>query len=300
MKVLSLGFLFLALMAGQIAEAKNGYYPTRFANANVFANFDKKAGAQKLVYYGGPVIGNAKTYVVYWGPNVNADAKAGLADFFTQLTKSNLMSFMDQYNTLGKAQDGRDGTGQHIGNGSYAGTYTITPVFTNTTIDDTDIQKELQGQIDAGKLPKPDADTLYMVYFPPGTTITSAGMQSCAQFCAYHGFKGDAKGDHFYYGVMPDLGGACSFGCGFDSYFNNLTAVSSHEFCESVTDPFPTPGNTPAYPQAWNTTDGSEIGDLCAGNNNTLKGSNGKTYTVQAEFDNASAACTSTTTWQAQ
>jgi hypothetical protein len=158
-------------------------------------------------------------------------------------------------------------------------------------LDDKDIQAELDAQIDAGKLAKADGDTLYMIYFPPGISITIEGSASCQAFCAYHeGFKSQKYGNVFY-GVMPDLGGACSFGCGgAGTRFDTLTSVSSHELIEAVTDPFPTPGNSPAYPQAWNTTDGNEVGDLCAGNDTTLS-TQGLTYNLQQEFDNATHAC---------
>jgi len=160
-----------------------------------------------------------------------------------------------------------------------------------------DIQAELQKQIDAGVLPKPDDNTLFMTYFPPGMTITASGMASCEAFCAYHGFKGAPDTAHFFYGVMPDLGGACSLGCAAaPTPFDSMTTISSHEFTEAIDDPFPTPGSNPAYPQAWNTVDGSEIGDLCTSTNNNLIVPGGK-FIVQSEFDNSKGACT-TSAWK--
>ena len=299
MKTITL-FSFLALTLSPLAQAKNVFYPTHFTQkSNALTMLQAAAGAGKLQYYGGPVIPNPKVTVVYWGPNVMADIQSGISDFFGALTKSDMMDWMDQYNTAGKSLDGRDGTNQHIGKGNFDGSVTITPNVTSGTIDDKDIQAEIQRQIDGGKLPKADDNTLYMIYFPPGMTITIQGMSSCSEFCAYHGFNGTPTSGHFYYGVMPDLGGACSFGCGFGEHFNNVTSISTHEFCEAVSDPFPTPGSTPAYPQAWNDNAGSEIGDLCADSANTLTTSAGKSYNVQAEYDNTTAAC-STHSWKAQ
>ncbi|MGZ3651498.1 MAG: hypothetical protein ACXVB9_00040 [Bdellovibrionota bacterium] len=300
MKVITL-LSFLALTLSPLAQAKNVFYPTHFSpKSHALTMLEIANGAGKLQYYGGPVIPNAKVTVVFWGNNVDAPTKNGVSDFYGALTKSDMMDWLDQYNTAGKSLDGRDGTNQHIGKGSFQGAVTINPTITSGKIDDKDIQAELQRQIDAGKLPKPDDSTLYMTYFPPGITITIEGMTSCSEFCAYHGFNGaPAPNAHFYYGVMPDLGGACSFGCGFGEHFNNVTSISTHEFCEAVTDPFPTPGSTPAYPQAWNDNAGSEIGDLCADSANTLTTAAGKTYNVQAEYDNSTAAC-STHSWKAQ
>ena len=69
-----------------------------------------------------------------------------------------------------------------------------------------------------------------------------------------------------------------------------MTEVTSHELIEAITDPFPTPGATPAYPQAWNTTDGNEIGDLCAGNDTQLSTAAGN-FVLQQEFDNSINGC---------
>ncbi len=284
-------FSVLALSSG--AQAKNGFYPTRFTEKSHAVTLLQQGplAAGKLQYYGGPIIPNARVTAVLWGNNVAADIKAGVGDFYQAITKSDMMTWMDQYNTTGKSLDGRDGTNQHIGKGSYTGLITISPAKISGTIDDTEIQAELQKQIDAGVLPKNDENSLYMVYFPPGMRITIEGMSSCSEFCAYHGFKGAPDTDHFAYGVMPDLGGSCSFGCGFGQHFNNVTSISTHEFCEAVTDPFPTPGSNPAYPQAWNDSQGSEVGDLCS-STNTLRTSGGKSYVVQAEFDNTTGSCT--------
>jgi len=243
-------------------------------------------------YYGGPVISHAKVYVVIWGSSVDATIQKQIGDYFKSVTDSTYFDWMTQYNTNVKAVDGRDGTGQTIGRGTFAGLYVIKPSHTGTKIDDKDIQAELESQIAAGKLPKNDSDSLYMNYFPPGVTITIEGMTSCQEFCAYHeGFTSQTQGNIFY-GVMPDLGGMCLFGCGFyPNRFDAVTVVSSHELIEAVTDPFPTPADKPAFPQAWNTTDGSEIGDLCAFSNVTLT-TKGLTYTIQGEYDNVAGACT--------
>jgi hypothetical protein len=176
------------------------------------------------------------------------------------------------------------------------GTFTIEPAATKGTIDDVDIQAELQHQVDIGELPRPDKNTLYMVYFPPNLTITSFGATSCVDYCAYHFFKGLPNIDHIIYGVMPDISApACFAGCSSTpDLFGTVTSISAHEFAESITDPFPTPGSNPSYPQAWNTIDGFEIGDLCVFSNNTLITPQ-RTYVVQSLWDNFANGCTSRT-----
>jgi opacity protein-like surface antigen len=251
-----------------------------------------KVGAKSSVlYYGGPVISNVKVTAVMWGSNVDSTTQKQIGDFFATTVNSTYIDWMSEYNTNIKAVDGREGTDQSIGRGTFSGVVTITPSNTSTKLQDTDIQTEIDAQINAGHLAKPDANTLYMVYFPSGVSITLDGSKSCEAFCAYHmNYQSKTNGQVFY-GVMPDLGGACSFGCGFlSSRFNSLTAVSSHELMESISDPIPTPGSSPAYPQAWNTTDGQEIGDLCTSTDTTVTAGN-TSYKLQQIFDNKIQGC---------
>jgi hypothetical protein len=156
----------------------------------------------------------------------------------------------------------------------------ITPHNKKTALTDKQVQKELVYQIAAGVLPAPDANTLYMTYFPSNISIRLGKAQSCSTFGAYHeGFTSSQYGGVFY-GVMPD--------CGYS--FADFTVVSSHELAEATTDNYPTPGTHPKFPQAWNTTDGYEIGDLCEGYDGSLVA--GKTtYTVQQIFSNMTNAC---------
>lgn len=283
----------LVLVFATVASAApHGIYPTKQMKfLNSILSHKPTTDAPKVLYYGGPVIANVKVYSVYWGANVDAGTTAKIGGFFSATVNSTYMDWLKEYNTSIKAVDGRQGTNQAIGRGSYAGEFTITPKNTSATLADPDIQAEIDLQVAAGALPKPDNNTLFMIYFPAGITITIDGQASCQAFCAYHeGYVSKSFGNVFY-GVMPDMGGACSLGCGFQSDpFANMTEVTSHELIEAITDPFPTPGSTPAFPQAWNTTDGNEIGDLCAGNDTQLSTAAGA-FTLQQEFDNASNGC---------
>jgi hypothetical protein len=288
------------------AQAKNGFYATHFPWDKQFDSIlgasASSAASGKLFYYGGPVISKVKGYVVFWGPNVDQETKLKIGDFTANMANSTYLDWLNEYDTNLVAVDGRKGTQQHVSRGSYGGAVTIKPANASMTIDDTDIQAEIQHQIDIGVLVKPDDNTLFMIYFPPGVTITAAGMTSCQDFCAYHGFKGAPDTAHFYFGAMADIkSGMCSIGCGFGSSpFDSLTTISSHEFIEAVTDPFPTPGSNPSYPQAWNTIDGSEIGDVCAKSGNEPLVTPKLSYVVQSEWDNKANACTVGNTWKSQ
>ena len=79
------------------------------------------------MYYGGPVISSVKVYSVFWGPKVDPTVTAKIGSFFSATVDSTYMDWLKEYDTSIKAVDGRQGTNQTIGRGTYAGEYTITP-----------------------------------------------------------------------------------------------------------------------------------------------------------------------------
>lgn len=277
----------LAVLSTAASAAPHGILWAKGKAPAVFSA-DKASSGGGLLYYGGPVISHPKVYAVFWGDRVDAETQANIGPFFTNMLDSTYMDMLHQYNTNITAVDGRHGTDQTLNRGTYAGGIKIAPINASTSLSDADVQHELDAQIAAGKLPAPSDDSLYMIYFPSGISISIEGQASCSAFCAYHeGFKSPKSGANVYYGVMP----VCGFGCGVaGSTFDSLSVVSSHECMEAVTDPFPTPGDKPAYPQAWNDSAGQEIGDLCAQGNSTVTG-HGLTSAVQWEYDNSIGGC---------
>lgn len=279
-----LAVLASVLLAGRAAAAPHGIL---WADGQKPVQALKKGGADKtsgLRYYGGPVISHAKIYAVFWGDGVASETKTKIGPFLASMIDSVYMDWLSEYATNLNAVDGRPGTNQTIGRGSFGGSLTIKPANASKALQDADVQKELESQIAAGNLPKQTDDSLYMVYFPAGVSITIEGSKSCSSFCAYHeGFKG--KDGNVFYGVMPQCGG---FGCG--GGFDGLTATSSHEAIEAITDPFPTPGSQPAYPQAWNDSEGEEISDLCQSYSAKLT-SHGVTSSVSGQWRNSTKGC---------
>jgi hypothetical protein len=183
--------------------------------------------------------------------------------------------------------------------------FTIQPANTNLSLGDADIQTELAKQIQAGNLPAPDDDRYYAINFPSGyTEIDPTGSASCQAFCAYHGtFL--LSGQNIYYGVLPDLNpaGNCKNVCVASNvpvFQDDAQLAASHELTEAVTDadvglfgfsgPFTRPlawvGGTD---QGWGSAE--EIGDLCAFQPGTLTTSDGGTFMVQKEYDNATGSC---------
>lgn len=240
-----------------------------------------EASAGSVLYYGGSVIGNVKLVSVMWGANVRSTTVSGIPGFSAALVNSSYVDQMAEYDTFLRAVDGRRGTKQHIQRGSYLGQVQITPANPSKSLSNADVVAELTGQIAAGVLPPQDPDTLYMVYFPADTTITIDGLRSCTHFGAYH-FASKTKRmrpDNILFSVEPD--------CGYS--FNTITFIAAHEFVEAVTDAIPTPGSNPAYPQAWNTSNGYEVADLCSNSGSLVTAT--ATYSVSQFYRNTTAAC---------
>jgi len=146
---------------------------------------------------------------------------------------------------------------QYVGSahGTFHSSVAITTLLTltpSTTVHVRTIAAELVAQQKAGVLPAPDAqgNTIYVVHFPPGITITDdsyAGHASigtsCIEFCAYHDdYFNLAEPRIFPFIVMPDIsqGAGCLAGCGTGTPFDRYTEVLSHELYETVTDPYGT------------------------------------------------------------
>jgi hypothetical protein len=271
---------------------------------NAAVGFAAPAGAH-LSYFGGPIISNVQVVQVLYGSGSYNAQVAGttsptMGQFYGDITGSGsgLVSLLQQYNTPVSG-----GTGQTFGNGTFGGLFQIVPSAGNngSTISDAQIQSELLAQITAGHLPSPILDaagnpnTLYMIFFPPGKTITQGGSSSCVAggFCAYHGTTSSLLGGkNVLYGVMPDMqtGGCSTGGCGSAGVFGNYTSVTSHELVEAMTDAFVGIATTFAPPLAWYDMTNGEIGDICNGQQTSYT-ANGTAYTIQLEFSNAANNC---------
>ena len=271
-------------------------------------------GGAHLTYWGGPVISNIHAVAVFWGPNVNAviTGDPGVGQFFTDITTSRYYDLLSEYNTVGVTGSGTPATSsnQIIGHGTFDGKFTITPSVcpgpTACAVTDRQVQTELASQINAGHLPQPVMDnqgnvnSFYMIYFPPGVTITlDAATKSCVQFCAYHSNTPASLVPRLVpYGVEPDFAppSACANGCGGNpAMFDNVTEVTSHEMSEAVTDALVGSATTTSPPLAWYDPDPAanplgEVGDICSGQGTIVNAGN-TTYVVQKEFSNLQDDC---------
>jgi hypothetical protein len=223
--------------------------------------------AAQLTYRGGPLLTAVKVFTIFWGHAWQTSPNSGLANhinqFFSFVLSSELIDQLAEYSVAGHA----------IGHGSFIGTATITTPALSHSVTDAAIQKRLQQEIHSNSsIPKPDANTLYFIYLPPGTAVVQGGSRSCQAFCGYH----DTFGGGIYYAVMPYPN--CAGCLGGLSPVDALTSTSSHELCEAITDPVPG--------QGWYDDTHGEIGDICAWHTKKLGN-----YTVQLEWSNKAASC---------
>jgi len=260
-----------------------------------------------MQYYGGRVISNVKIYAVAWGTQVDPVTLNNIPGFLSAVSNSDVMDWQSEFNTNINSQSGTSmgapGTGQLVGRGVYAGGFIISPSISSTNLTDLQITDELSAQIKAKHLPFPDANTIYMTYFPRGSVITQGGSASCAKFCAYHGAVGASAANglpEFYYAVYPDFSsGGCENGCGNDPVaFNNLCSASTHELIEAVTDPEVSLATGTAFdkPLGWYDVNGGEVGDMCNADHDTITDVNGTTYTVQQMYSQVTGQCQATRT----
>jgi hypothetical protein len=192
----------------------------------------------------GHVLQHVKLIGVLWGDGTylqqeQSASPPSMSNFLTTVAGSHsYLDWLTEYST------GTEfiGTGSFVSAPTLSGLYSITPALGNdqSTIDDTNnIEPELAAQVQAGNLPAPDANTLYVLMFRSGQEITLGTANSNTDFCAYHS---SIEGANYFagmgvlrYAVLPY--NASNAGCGGSPGWNNFTATASHEIAESITDP---------------------------------------------------------------
>lgn len=223
-------------------------------------------GTPRLTYRGGPLLASPQVFLFFWGSRWRSDPLAETATtlngFFDYLLASPLMDQLAEYSVPAFS----------IGHGARTGSLVLTD-DPPPTVADSDIQGLVSRETASGPaVPRPTPSSLYFVYLPPGVAVSLSGGASCTTFCGYHS---DVSNSVFY-AVMPypDCKG-CEGGM---QLLDALTATSSHELCEAITDPVPGEG--------WYDDANGEIGDICAWKTKRLGG-----YSVQMEWSNKNGAC---------
>ena len=180
-------------------------------NSAAQVGFAAPAGAH-LTYHNGPIISNVQVVQVLYGSGSYNSQIAGstsptMGNFFADITSTGLISLLQQYNT-----NISGGTGQVFGNGTFAGLFQIVPAAATTDplsrtrrSSPNFWPRSMRDTCGACSLmPLGNPNTLYMIYFPPGKTISQGGSNSCQAggFCAYHGTTSSTlNSKHVLYGV---------------------------------------------------------------------------------------------------
>jgi len=220
----------------------------------------------KLAYRNGPLLTAVRVSVVFWGASWSTSASAAplrsqIDAFFGYVLTSALIDQLAEYNV----------PGQSIGHGVYLGSTVRTDNAPVGSVTDATVRAQVVQWISAGAVPARTPNSLYFVYLEPGIVSVMGGSKSCQNYCGYH----DATGS-VYYAVMPYP--SCAGCLGGLALIDALTGTSSHELCESITDPVPGTG--------WYDDINGEIGDICAWNFKQLGA-----FTVQQEWSNAQNRC---------
>jgi hypothetical protein len=163
--------------------------------------------------------------------------------------------------------------------------------FASGTVQDTQIGPWLDKHIGQGDFPKPDSQTLYVIFFPATTTIVDQDGPSCLAFGAYHSSYRSTLpgGSNTAYAVIP----YCDYGGGDMLNYTQVQVSASHEIAEVASDPYPGP-NLAFYltsNDAWEgaqSLGGGENGDMCEGLSNANWPDT--PYTYQRIWSNQAAA----------
>lgn len=237
-----------------------------------------------LTYYGGHVIERPTYTNVFWGAYWTSGAGLTERQYYNGYTQavpttSEFTSAMVEYTGHG---------GKTIHDGVYAGEKSIA-TEPGASIDDAQVKTTIQSWVNAGLVPAPSLDNVYVLYFPPGTRITMGTDASCTTFCGFHSTiqTTSGTGGLIRYVVMPHPDCA---GCKFEATVqDSITVVASHEMWEAGTDADVGLATSVGPPLGWYDQANGENGDICAGDPNaTLHG-----YRVQTTWSNAEGKCVS-------
>jgi hypothetical protein len=290
--------------------------PAKTAEKAQFAAV-QAAGTPALTYHGGPVMTSVTTYAIFWAP---AKLQNGHATSLPASYRNIQTSFLTAYPGHGIANNNTQyymttGSGlskltKFIRNaGSFGGSYVDTDPYPSSAcfdsltpgncLSDAQIQAEVQKVM--GKMGW--AGGLNHMFF----VYTSSGEGSCAGFgcaytdyCAYHGYFMNGS-TPVVYGNEPYAASFCQAGTSpnGDAAGDAAASITSHELTEAITDP---------QLNAWYSSDGEEIGDICAWNYGTNTWASGqaneywplsftplsstsKFFELQQEYDNHTASC---------
>ncbi len=220
-----------------------------------------------VTYHGGALLTAVSAQAVYLGSDWQNTStlqtqKGQLDQFVSTIVQSPYMDMLTN-------------AGYNVGRGtSTAGAIDNLALNKTSGITDGQIRADLQAMITAGQVQAPGANNLYVIYVEPGVVINTSFGASNTAFLGYHGAfaghtaSGAAADIHYAIIAYPGAPNFSASSQGFASNLDDLTAVSSHEIAEAITDPNVNYKALGWYDDQLN----GEIGDLAVGHYATLSG----------------------------
>jgi hypothetical protein len=269
-----------------------------------------------LEYFGGPVEQKTLIYIIYWiPPNLQDGSATQMAQAY-QNVESNMLSnypakgldnnntqyfqtsfaqghFVDT-NSAGRCCSESVLESLYVDHSFYPGPDCTDSYFGNTNcITDADIQNEIAKVMTlrgwTGGLNK-----LFMVFTSSNEGSCAGGSCAYVQYCAYHSYFVNAASQYVVYSNEPYGNTSVCQVPGAPSPNGNPAAdtaatAAAHELTEAITDPLI---------DAWLTSSGEEIGDLCAYQYGTVGWDGGKAnemwnggyFLIQTMYSNYSAS----------
>ncbi len=279
---------------------------------NATALVDPYADTGPLLYHAGGSVMNPSvtTYAIFWTPAKLQNGAATSMTSHYRTVQSNMLADyaghgIGNINTQYYQQSGT--TISYIQNkGGFGGSFVDTAAYPASGCHDTatpgncltdaQVQAEIKKVMSTAKLTG-GLNKIFMLFTSSGEgSCFDSTSSSCAytQYCAYHSY--------FHSGTTPVIYSNQPFGntsnCQIggvpspnsDPVADAAATGASHELTEAITDPLL---------NAWYTSQGNEIGDLCAYTYGTLGWDGGKAnqmwnghyYLLQREYNNHTRSC---------
>jgi serine protease len=226
-----------------------------------------------LNYGGGPLQLAPQVYLDFWGSQWDSDSNG--VESYMQSLFSGLGDSSDSWSTVTSQYTDGNGSSPSFGGGVLAGTWVDDSSAAPSNAAQSDIAAEADNAASHFGVSGTNVDVF--VLSPSGTQpdgFPNAG------FCAWHDWSGSVG-----YTNMPYVLDAGS-SCGANSVQNQLdgfSIVGGHEYAETVTDPQPSSGYVDS--------NGEEIGDLCAWDNDQTISLDTGTFAMQPLYSNSAGGC---------
>ncbi len=284
-------------------------FPTLRA-ANTLAPFLVDTGP--LDYHGGPIMPHVATFAIFWvPPTLQNGAPTAMSANYRPILKRLLTDYpghgLDNNNTqyfqtIGTTtyvlNQGHFG-GAFIDTSPYPASGCADPATPGNCLTDAQLRKEIKKVIALKGWPV-GLNRMFLLFTSSGEgSCIDSSNASCSYasggYCGYHSNIGTGATTAIIYSNEPygDTS-TCQVpeapSPNVDPAADSAATVASHEITEAVTDPLL---------NAWYSSFGNEIGDLCAYDYGTLEWNSGTAnemwgghfYLLQREFDNHAGGC---------